>query len=128
MNHAWELRPRTADEFAAAVQELRRTLDEAVLAPEPGPWVDQRGEFWANWELGRWVEAGHAYRSASRKDIDAELLGIWQVLLPERDGNAADLQTHLASLAEWARSDAPGLSREAWERAYDVVYGAAIYE
>jgi hypothetical protein len=91
--------------------------------------VDQRGEFWINWNsLDSWVEAAKAYRHDSSVPIDSELVDVWPVLLPERPGGASALQAHLDAIVEWAQSIPPKLSPDAWQRAYAVLYAGATYE
>jgi hypothetical protein len=119
----------SADEFAQAVRELRASLDTALAQPEPdyAAWEEQRGDWWRNWTLTGWVNASHSYRASSTLPVDQELLGTWQVLLPEREGDEAELQSHLNDLADWAGSGMR-LPPEAWNRAFEVLRVGAFYE
>ncbi len=92
------------------------------------PLEDTRGGWWSNWSLSAWVEASHAYRGATPNPTDRELVGTWQVLLPEGGGTGVALQAHLAHLEEWAHTTDLELSAGAWQRAADVLIAGAIYE
>ena len=116
-------------DFASAVLELRATLDHALASPEPdySRWEEQRGGWWRNWDLVSWVNGAHSYRAESTQPVDSELVGIWQILLPERDGGEQDLRDHLSYLSTWAVSGIK-LSPQAWNRAFAVLRVGAYRE
>jgi hypothetical protein len=119
----------TGEEFASAILELRTTLDDALASPAPAAssWEERRGGWWRNWDLVSWVNGSHSARADSIQPVDAELTGIWQVLLPERAGGEQDLRDHLTCLSVWAVSGIE-LSPQAWNRAFQVLRAGAIRE
>jgi len=114
-------------EFALVATDVRASLAVALSGPEPGPWSG-RADGWENWTLDSWVSAGHRYRADTTMPVDEILLGVWQLLLPERSGDENALDAHLANLSAWAATADVDLPPEAWQRAAQVVLAAGYYE
>lgn len=127
-------RVRTRADFVAFTVALVSSLDAAMLEPEPGPWVDERGG-WTNW-VNRWMfwEAMTGWLTDTKHAALAQE-PIGQVLLaavpkPSRatwDGTSG-LRGFLVSLRDWAAGPTPDGSAEMWSRAAEAMRAGAVYE
>ena len=125
---------RTRVDFVDFVEALVSSLDAAMLQPEPGPWVDDRGG-WTNWTT-RWAfwEAMTGWLSGRRQSaLQAEPIG--SMLLdpvPEPSQGASDdtaaLRAFLVAVRDWAASSTPDGSPSMWRRAAEAMTAGAEYE